>query len=57
VDPFRLDQVFRNILENALAACKDPVRITVACSDGPRLVGERHLPVGNGDGPAKVAHP
>lgn len=32
VDPFRLEQVFRNILENALAACKDPVEITVACS-------------------------
>jgi len=31
VDPFRLDQVFRNILENALAACRDPVRITVQC--------------------------
>ena len=26
IDPFRLEQVFRNILENALAACKDPVR-------------------------------
>ena len=32
VDPFRLEQVFRNILENALAACKDPVEITVTCS-------------------------
>jgi two-component system sensor kinase FixL len=32
VDPFRLEQVFRNILENALAACKDPVEITVRCS-------------------------
>jgi two-component system sensor kinase FixL len=32
VDPFRLEQVFRNILENALAACKDPVEITVMCS-------------------------
>jgi PAS domain S-box-containing protein len=32
VDPFRLEQVFRNILENALAACKDPVEITVKCS-------------------------
>jgi PAS domain S-box-containing protein len=29
VDAFRLEQVFRNILENALAACSDPVRITV----------------------------
>jgi two-component system sensor kinase FixL len=32
VDPFRLEQVFRNILENALAACKDPVEIKVSCS-------------------------
>jgi PAS domain S-box-containing protein len=32
VDPFRLEQVFRNILENSLAACKDPVEITVTCS-------------------------
>jgi signal transduction histidine kinase len=32
LDPFRLEQVFRNILENALAACRDPVEITVSCS-------------------------
>jgi signal transduction histidine kinase len=30
-DAFRLDQVFRNIFENALAACKGPVEITVEC--------------------------
>jgi signal transduction histidine kinase len=29
VDHFRLEQVFRDILENALAACTDPVEITV----------------------------
>jgi PAS domain S-box-containing protein len=29
VDAFRLEQVFRNILENALAACADPVRIVI----------------------------
>jgi signal transduction histidine kinase len=28
-DPFRLGQVFRNILENALTACTDPVRIEI----------------------------
>ncbi|MBL8794147.1 MAG: PAS domain S-box protein [Planctomycetia bacterium] len=33
VDLFRMEQVFRNILENALAACKDPVRIEVTCGD------------------------
>jgi two-component system sensor kinase FixL len=32
VDAFRLEQVFRNILENALAACSDSVEITVFCS-------------------------
>jgi PAS domain S-box-containing protein len=31
VDPFRLEQVFRNALENALAACKDPVEIVICC--------------------------
>src|SRR6185437_1748152 len=35
VDAFRLEQVFRNILENALAACSDPVAITVFCSAAP----------------------
>ncbi len=32
IDPFRLEQVFRNVLENALAACHDPVEIAVSCS-------------------------
>ena len=39
VDPFRLEQVFRNILENSLAACRDPVEIAIHCTpwevDGP----------------------
>jgi len=33
IDPFRLEQVFRNILENALAACRGPVEIVVCCSE------------------------
>jgi two-component system sensor kinase FixL len=33
VDHFRLEQVFRNILENSLAACADPVEIIVQCSE------------------------
>jgi PAS domain S-box-containing protein len=37
VDRFRLVQVFRNILENSLAACSDPVQIDVVCS--PAQVG------------------
>jgi signal transduction histidine kinase len=32
VDQFRLEQVFRNVLDNALAACKEPVRIHVRCA-------------------------
>ncbi len=32
-DLFRMQQVFRNILENALAACRDPVEITITCSE------------------------
>lgn len=31
VDAFRLEQVFRNILENSLAACPDPVEIDISC--------------------------
>jgi PAS domain S-box-containing protein len=31
IDPFRIGQVFRNLLENALAACPDPVSINVRC--------------------------
>lgn len=30
-DAFRVEQVFRNLFENSLAACGDPVRITVTC--------------------------
>jgi signal transduction histidine kinase len=33
VDRFRLRQVFRNILENALAACGDPVQIVITCRE------------------------
>jgi signal transduction histidine kinase len=32
VDHFRLEQVFRNIFHNSLAACRDPVRIVIACT-------------------------
>lgn len=32
-DPFLLRQVFRNLMENSLAAAPDPVRIDVTCSD------------------------
>jgi signal transduction histidine kinase len=38
-DRFRMVQVFRNILENALAACKDPVVVDVTC--GNARLGDR----------------
>jgi signal transduction histidine kinase len=31
VDPFSIERLFRNVLENSLAACQDPVRIEVRC--------------------------
>ncbi|HZZ77312.1 MAG TPA: HAMP domain-containing sensor histidine kinase, partial [Gemmataceae bacterium] len=31
VDQFRLGQVFRNILENSMAACPEPVEIAIVC--------------------------
>ncbi len=32
-DRFRIQQVFRNLFENSLAACSNPVRIEVSCSE------------------------
>jgi signal transduction histidine kinase len=34
VDSFRLDQVFRNLFENAIAACRDASRIELTCAAG-----------------------
>lgn len=33
VDAFRLEQVFRNLFENSLAACEDPVEISIECHE------------------------
>jgi len=33
VDSFRIEQVFRNIVENSFAACPDPVVITISTSE------------------------
>ena len=33
IDAFRIEQVFRNLMENSLAACSDPVRIEIACDE------------------------
>ena len=40
VDPGHVSQVFRNLLENALQACKDPAEIRVAWSEA-ELGGSR----------------
>jgi signal transduction histidine kinase len=48
VDQFRLEQVFRNILDNSLAACPDPVRIEVRCSEA-ELGGRPAVRVAVGD--------
>jgi two-component system sensor kinase FixL len=57
VDPFRLGQVFSNLLENALAASPTPVEITISASDLD-LHGRKFLQIGirdNGPGlPAEV---
>ncbi|MCC7475954.1 MAG: PAS domain S-box protein [Pirellulales bacterium] len=33
IDRFQMTQVFRNLLENSLAACQDPVVVEVVCQD------------------------
>lgn len=33
IDAFRVEQVFRNLFENALSACSDPVELEVSCSN------------------------
>ena len=33
VDSFSMERVFRNILENSLAACEDPVKIEIHCAE------------------------
>lgn len=33
IDAFRVEQVFRNLMENSLAACVDPVRIAIRCRE------------------------
>jgi signal transduction histidine kinase len=44
VDPFRLEQVFRNIMENSLAACREPLRIEIHTSEA-RLDGKPAIQV------------
>jgi signal transduction histidine kinase len=52
VDPFSIEQVFRNILENALVACGDSPRIDIVCHadqlDGLPAIGVRIKDNGRG---------
>lgn len=41
IDSSRIEQVFRNLLENSIAACPDPVEITIDCSVCVRINGIR----------------
>jgi PAS domain S-box-containing protein len=57
VDRFRMVQVFRNLLENSLAACSDPAVIQVECRDA-HLQGQPAIEVqvrDNGPGLAPTA--
>ena len=49
-DAARLDQVFRNLFENSLAACDDPVRIEVSCAETPDKAGVEIRVRDNGPG-------
>ncbi len=44
VDPFRISQVFRNLVENSVAACPDPLTIELVLSDA-ELNGREALDV------------
>lgn len=48
VDAFRLEQVFRNLFENAIAACTEPVHVTVQCRET-TLAGQSALQISVAD--------
>lgn len=48
IDGFRVEQVFRNLMENALAACPGPVRIEIGCHED-ILDGQKALRIVVGD--------
>lgn len=54
-DPFQLEQIFRNILENALAACDDPVKIAVEYHEITRGDGDALEIVIRDNGPGLTA--
>jgi signal transduction histidine kinase len=41
VDPFQMEQVYRNLIENSLAACNDPVKIEVDYQNGQETGADR----------------
>lgn len=55
VDRIMMEQVFRNILENALAACPDPVRVEVRCETIARPAGPRLRIAVRDNGPGLTA--
>lgn len=50
IDQFRMEQVFRNLFENALAACSSPARILVQCEKMPGAESLRITVSDNGPG-------
>jgi signal transduction histidine kinase len=55
VDAFRLDQVFRNLFDNAIAACREAVQIEITCSESD-LGGQRAVQIAVRDnGPGLTA--
>ncbi len=48
VDSFRLAQVFRNILENAISACQEPGRVVIRCTEEP-VAGEMGVQIAISD--------
>ena len=45
IDSSRIEQVFRNLLENSIAACPDPVQISIDCSVSIHINGLRKTSV------------
>jgi PAS domain S-box-containing protein len=51
LDPFRMQQVFRNLLENSLAACGDPADIVISCTSSGASNGNALTVVVRDNGP------
>lgn len=55
IDPFQMEQVYRNLIENSLAACSDPVRIEVAYQNGQAADADRLRVTLSDNGPGIAA--